>query len=116
MSKPAFRRDGYLMRMSFLTDVTPLMPMASWTARDIDDCELTKPLSCTTPLNVSTLTSVAFTCASSANTALTFVVIQLSVTYSPVPSCVGVDMQPVTDNRRAARATAEKRLSRFIAE
>jgi hypothetical protein len=77
--------------MSFFTDLTPLTLRATSTALFAADCELTKPLSCTTPLKVSTLISADFSIGSLKTAALTLVVMTLSSTYSPVPSCFGVD-------------------------
>src|SRR6185369_15757446 len=39
------RRGSHLSLMSLPTDVTPLMPCATWTARSMLACERTKPLS-----------------------------------------------------------------------
>ena len=70
------------------------------------------------PLNIALLLceneSVAFTTESATSDALTFEVIQLSVTYSPVLSCFALPAQPSTDTKTTARATAIKRLSCFM--
>jgi hypothetical protein len=58
------RAGRHLSRMSFLTDFTPATPRATWTAWSMSACDLTKPLNCTTPLNVSTLISLTFRVAS----------------------------------------------------
>jgi hypothetical protein len=51
------------------------------------------------PLNVSTWISPADFSDDSSNTAvLTFVVMTESSTISPVPSCVGVDAQPMIED------------------
>jgi hypothetical protein len=64
--------------MSFLTDFTPLTPRASSTALSTAACELTKPLSCTTPLKVLTLISLSFARGSLYMAAFTLVVTSLS--------------------------------------
>src|SRR6185295_19305677 len=104
------------MRMSFLTDVTPLMPLASCTAWCMAAEELTNPLSCTAPLNVSTLTSLALTSGSSTSAAFTLVVIQESETYSPVLSCVALPAQPRAEAKATARNRAHRRLNRFMTD
>jgi len=77
--------------MSLVTPLTPLTPRASSIARFAASCELTKPLSCTTPLKVSTLISVALVVGLSNMAAFTFVVMTLSSKYWPVPSFCEVD-------------------------
>src|SRR3990170_8958729 len=69
--------------MSFLTDFTPLTPLATATALLISARDLTKPVSCTMPLNVSTLISADLSEGSSSTAAFTLVVITASSTYSP---------------------------------
>jgi hypothetical protein len=51
------------------------------------------PLSCTAPLKVSTLISADFRDGSLKIAAFTFVVINESSMYSPVPSVLGPDVQ-----------------------
>jgi hypothetical protein len=80
--------------MSFLTDITPLTPLASSTALSMFDEELTKPLSWTTPLYVSTLISDDFNVDSRNIASLTLVVMTLSSIYSPALSLVDVAAQP----------------------
>src|SRR4051812_42594159 len=92
--------------MSFLTDFTPPTFFATMTAESALACELTKPLSCTTPLKVSTLISADLRLGCSKIAVFTLAVTTLSSTYSPVPSDLEVDAQPrVTAVARvAARA------------
>src|SRR5664279_1059238 len=56
------------------------------------------------PLNVSTLISADLSVASLRIAALTLVVMTVSSTYSPVPSCLAVDAQPsaIVTNRMPA--------------
>src|SRR5689334_18392184 len=81
--------------MSFLTDFTPLMPCAVATAVLALSCELTNPLSCTVPLNVSTLISADLRLGCSKIAVLTLAVTTLSSTYSPVPSDLAVEAHPM---------------------
>src|SRR3954467_15967356 len=81
--------------MSFLTDFTPPTFFATMTAASEFACELTKPLSCTTPLNVSTLISADLRFGSPKIAVFTLVVITESSTYSPVPSDREVEAQPM---------------------
>src|SRR5256885_16389999 len=90
-------------RMSFLTDFTPLTLRATSTALLMSVRELTKPLNCTTPLKVSTLTSADFSEGSLKIAAFTLVVMTVSSKYSPVPSCLGVDAHP-----RSSKVTGKK--------
>jgi hypothetical protein len=62
------------------------------------------------PLNVSTLISELFKPGSSKIADLTLVVMTLSSTYSPVPSCVRVDAQLRGDHQHGS---GEKRGERF---
>src|SRR5690242_14625318 len=64
----------YFTRMSFLTDLTPSTPLATFTAVDSLLAELTKPLSWTMPLNVSTLISADLSVDSLRMAAFTLVV------------------------------------------
>src|SRR5689334_20577648 len=84
----------YFTRMSFLTDLTPSTPLATFTAVDSLLAELTKPLSWTMPLNVSTLISADLSVDSLRMAAFTLVVMTVSSTYSPVPACLVVEAQP----------------------
>ena len=54
-------KSSYLMVMLFLTELTPLIPRAMSTALSMASFEVTNPLSCTTSLKVSTLTSLDLT-------------------------------------------------------
>src|SRR5271157_5991121 len=92
--------------MAFLTDLTPGTLRATAIALLMSACELTKPLSCTTPLKVSTLISADFSDGSFITAALTFVVMTLSSTYSPVPSCLGVDAQPKQEASKSIRKSS----------
>jgi hypothetical protein len=67
-----------------LTDFTPFTVRATDEAVAIFSAELTKPLSCTTPLNVSTLISETFRVGAFRIAALTPVVIAASSMYCPV--------------------------------
>jgi CRP-like cAMP-binding protein len=97
--------------MSSFTAFTPSTLRATSTACERASAELTKPLSCTTPLKVSTLISPDFNVASLNIAAFTFVVIMLSSTYWPVLSCVGVDAQLINSARvDAAMRTANGRV------
>src|SRR3990172_8757025 len=87
----------HLIRMSFLTDFPPATPRATCTALSTSAWDLTKPLSCTTPLNVSTLISLTFRLASLKIAVFTFAVITESSTYSPLPSLVAVAPHPQAD-------------------
>src|SRR3990170_967924 len=78
----------------FLTDFTPLTPLATSTARLTTCGEFTKPLNWTTPLNVSTLICNTFSSGSSRIAALTFAVMMESSKYSPVLSWVRLPAQP----------------------
>src|SRR3954467_9923213 len=91
--------------MSFLTDFTPPTDCATFTAESALAWEATKPLSCTTPLNVSTLISADLRFGCSKIAVFTFVVITVSSTYSPVPSDREVEAQPMV---AAAARTARK--------
>src|SRR5258706_13563714 len=86
------------------------MPGVMQTACSMAAWELTNPLNFTTPLKVSTLTSRAFTDGSFTSAAFTFVVIQVSLRYSPVLSLVGLPAHPRMDTNTAARKTTDKRL------
>ncbi|EEF26946.1 conserved hypothetical protein [Ricinus communis] len=88
-------RGDYLTCRSFFTAVTPLTPRATSPALAMSCGWATKPLSCTVPLKVSTLISVDFRVGSLKMLALTLVVMTESSTYSPVPSLVAVEAQPV---------------------
>ena len=77
---------------------------------------LTKPLNCTVPLKVSTLIWADFRVGSLKIAAFTLVVMTVSSTYSPVPSCLDVDAQPSMDTNRTAKKKAEKCLSRCMAK
>src|SRR5450830_110915 len=107
-------REDYLMRISFLTDFTPFTPRAISPALATDSGLATKPLSCTTPLKVSTLISVDFRVGSLKMLALTLVVSAVSSKYSPVPSLVGVDAQPATANREATKRPVAMDLVNFM--
>src|SRR3990170_1317845 len=78
----------------FLTDFTPLTPLATSTARLTACGEFTKPLNWTTPLNVSTLICNTFRAGSPRIAALTFAVTVESSKYSPVLSWVRLAAQP----------------------
>src|SRR5258707_442674 len=80
--------------MLLVTDCTPRTPAASWPARDFSAAVSTKPLSCTTPLKVSTLISRALVVSSLTSAAFTLAVMVASSMYSPVLSLVGVLPQP----------------------
>jgi hypothetical protein len=92
-----------------LTDFTPATPRATVTAWSMSAWDPTKPLSWTTPLNVSTLISLTFRVASLRIAAFTFVVITESSTYSPVPSrdCVAPHPQLEASNKRVRSKTGE---------
>lgn len=94
--------------MSFLTDFTPLTLPATSTALLMLAWELTKPLSCTTPLKVSTLVSADFSEGSLKTAALTFVVRIVSSRYSPVPSFVGVAAQPAKRSQQTGQEKNSK--------
>lgn len=66
--------------MLLRTDTTPFTLRASDSARSFSAWLLAKPDSCTVPFNVSTLIDVAATFLSSANLALTAVVMPASST------------------------------------
>src|SRR5690606_32736981 len=87
---------SYLTIRLFLTACTPLTLRATLVAFGMSWACLTKPLSWTVPLNVSTLISVDFKVGSFTIAAFTLVVIHESSTYSPVPSVFEVDAQPTT--------------------
>src|SRR4051812_43735429 len=91
--------------MSFLTSFTPPTFFAIVTAESALAWELTKPLSCTVPLNVSTLISADLRLGCSKIAVFTFAVITESSTYSPVPSDLGLEAQPsaVTATRAARK-------------
>lgn len=67
------------MRMSFLTDCTPLTARATSMALLVAASELTRLLSCTVPLKVSTLISVDFRIDSPKMAALNLEVMMLYV-------------------------------------
>src|SRR6185503_8947263 len=100
----------YLSRMSFLTVVTPDTPRVISTALSIAARELTKPLNCTTPLKVSTLISADFSVGSLKTAVFTLVVMTVSSTYSPVPSCLGVEAHPRKEVSRTAKQKVANRL------
>src|SRR5258706_8192564 len=116
--KPRPDRQSYchLTRMSFLTDFTPLTLRATSTALLMSAWDRTKPLSCTTPLKVSTLISADFREGSLKTSAFTFVVMAVSSIYSPVPSCFDVDAQPTNEARRTVTKKTDKRLSCVMAK
>src|SRR4051812_23589463 len=64
----------HLRRMSSLTDFTPSTLRATSLAVTMFSCDLTKPLSCTSPLYVSTLISADLSSGSLKIAALTLVV------------------------------------------
>jgi hypothetical protein len=105
----------YLIRMSFLTELTPSMLRAMTIAWSMASFEVTNPLSCTTPLKVSTLTSLALTKGSSISAAFTLVVIQVSSMYSPVLSRVALPAHPTAVINRAASSDVERAFMRFMA-
>src|SRR4030095_1058339 len=105
---------AYLIRMSFLTDFTPPTVRVTSTAFVAAACELTKPLSCTTPLKVSTLISATFSEGSFRMADFTLVVIIVSSTYSPVLSCFGVDAQPATDTSATTKNRGERYLPSLV--
>ena len=90
-------------------------PRATRTAWSMSAWDLTKPLSWTTPLNVSTLISLTFRLESLKIAVFTFVVITESSTYSPVPSFVAVDPHPQADATTMARTRIPNPLSGFMA-
>src|SRR3989338_9897612 len=73
--------------------------------------ELTKPLSWTVPLKVSTLISADFKVGSLNMAALILVVMTVSSTYSPVPSWVEVDAHPRTE---ASAMMKKKEVNRLM--
>src|SRR4029450_8042602 len=101
-------------RMSFLTDLTPWTLRATATALLMSALELTKPLNCTTPLKVSTLISADFSDGSPNTAAFTLVVMTVSSTYSPVPSCLGVEAHPRKDISRTAKQKGANRLKSLM--
>src|SRR3954469_5378526 len=82
--------------MSFLTDETPFTDFAVAMAVFTLSCELTNPLSWTTPLKVSTLISADLSVGCSKIAVFTLAVIAVSSTYWPVLSDFGVEAQPTT--------------------
>jgi hypothetical protein len=113
IAKARHRARRYLSRISFLTDFTLLTLRATLTALYMSAWYLTKPLSWTVPLKVSTLISADFSEGSLNIAAFTLVVMTVSSMYSPVPSLVEVAAQPRTVASRTARKTAEMLLSYF---
>src|SRR5512145_1537944 len=92
-----------------LTLLTPSTSRANCRARVRASSESTKPLSCTVPLNVSTLIWCAFVTGSATRAAFTLAVTTPSSTACPADCCVGVLEQPATAvepirtaNKRAA--------------
>src|SRR3989339_1553827 len=100
--------------MSFLMDFTPLTFLVISIALFIAVSEVTKPLSWTTPLNVSTFISRDFRVGSLNIAAFTLLVMTLSSMYSPVLSCVEVEAQPYENSSAIVIIKTEKNLSRFI--
>src|SRR5690606_24710555 len=90
--------------MSFLTAFTPGVLRAISAARLRSAVLLAKPDNCTVPLSVSTLIDMALTVGSSANLALTRVVMVASSTYSPT-----VDWSRVTAQPTAVKASRPER-------
>ena len=88
------------MTMLFFTVVTPRIVSARRPAWNFCSAVFTNPLSCTTPLNVSTVTSMAFTTGSFTKAAFTLSVIVLSSTNSPVLSFVAVEAQPALNAKK----------------
>src|SRR5450631_1828574 len=77
---------------------------------------LTKPLSWTVPLKVSTLISVDFNDGSSRIAAFTLVVMTESSKYSPVPSWLGVAAHPSMEASRMAQTNAMNLLDDLMAK
>ena len=101
----------YFKRMSFLTLFTPETPRATSVALLMPACELTKPLNCTEPLNVSTLISVALVIGSLTKAAFTLAVMAESSIYYAVPAVLAVDAQPTIEIMNIAK----KRVTIFFA-
>src|SRR3954467_8463584 len=97
--------------MSLATEVTPFTLRATSTALSMSMRELTKPLSWTRCLNVSTLISATLSDGSAKIAAFTLLVITESSTYSPVPSRVDVEAQPIMETMSTAAASAERRFA-----
>ena len=69
------------MCISFFTERTPPTASTTFTACSMSAAELANPLSCTAPLNVSTLISLDFKEASLKIAAFTLVVMAVSSMY-----------------------------------
>src|SRR5688572_28990685 len=80
--------------MASLTRLTPSTSRVNCKARVRASSDSTKPLSCTVPLNVSTLIWCAFVTGSATRAAFTLAVTTPSSTACPADCCVGVLEQP----------------------
>ena len=100
----------------FFTETTPRTPEATRPAAAFCSGVLTKPLSCTTPLTVSTLTAKDFTSSLPKSALLILVVTTVSSMYSPVLSLVGVEAQPPSKVPSARVAVRVNRAVSFETE
>lgn len=99
----------------FFTETTPVIDAASRSAEAFCAAVFTKPLSCTTPFMVSTLTANDFTASSARSALLIFVVMTVSSTYSPVLSLVRVEAQAVKKGPHASAAVRARSAASLVA-